>query len=103
MSLLTSATVASIDCDMNSETNITATGNPAHPAKEVAMLVKFSTLADGVFIEDNGTDERKPSDRCFRFDANGNAEYALFADLTGSNPAPRWFGHQFRERDFTFA
>jgi len=45
----------------------------------------------------------KPSDRCFRFDANGNAEYALFADLTGSNPAPRWFGHQFRERDFTFA
>jgi hypothetical protein len=46
------------------------------------MLVKFSTLANGVFIEDNGTDERKPSDRCFRFDANGNAEYALFADLT---------------------
>lgn len=25
------------------------------------MLVKFSTLANGVFIEDNGTDERKPS------------------------------------------
>lgn len=21
----------------------------------------------------------------------------------GRNPAPRWFGHQFRERDFTFA
>ena len=67
------------------------------------MLVKFSTLANGVFIEDNGTEEHKPSDRCFRFDANGNAEYALFADLIGSNPAPRWFGHQFRERDFTFA
>ena len=31
------------------------------------MLVKFSTLANGVFIEDNGTDERKPSDRCFHF------------------------------------
>lgn len=43
--------------------------------------------------------ERLQSD----IDANGNAEYALFADLTGSNPAPRWFGHQFRERDFTFA
>ncbi len=41
------------------------------------MLVKFSTLANGVFIEDNGTDERKPSDRCFRFDANGNAEDEL--------------------------
>lgn len=59
---------------------------------------RLRSLAKGVFIEDNGTDERKPSDRCFRFDANGNAEYALFADLTGSNPAPRWFGHQFRER-----
>lgn len=71
--------------------------------RRLEMLVKFSTLANGVFIEDNGTEERKPGDRCFRFDANGNAEYALFGDLTGSNPAPRWFGHQFRERDFTFA
>lgn len=67
------------------------------------MLVKFSTLAGGVFIEDTGADERQNSDRCFRFDAAGNAEYALYADLMGSNPAPRWFGHQFRERDFTFA
>ena len=31
------------------------------------------------------------------------ALYTLFADITSSNPAPRWFGHQFRERDFTFA
>lgn len=67
------------------------------------MLVKFSTLAGGVFIEDNGNDERKPSDRCFCFDKNGNAEHALFSDLSGNNPAPRWFGHQFRERDFIFA
>jgi len=67
------------------------------------MLVKFSTLANGVFIEDNGTDERKPSDRCFRFDANGNAEWASFADLTGGNPAPRWWGHQFTASQFEFA
>ena len=67
------------------------------------MLVKFSTLSDGVFIEDNATGERKGSDRCFRFDEKGNAEYALFADLISQNPAPRWFGHQFKERDFTFA
>lgn len=71
--------------------------------KEVAMLLKFSTLSGGVFIEDTGADERRPSDRCFRFDANGNAEYALFADLIGSNPAPRWFGHVFKEKDFLFA
>lgn len=67
------------------------------------MLVKFSTLAGGVFIEDNGAEERLPSDRCFRFDSEGNAEYAIFADLTGSNPAPRWFGHAFKEKDFLFA
>lgn len=67
------------------------------------MLVKFSTLANGVFIEDNGSGERKPTDRCFRFDVNGNSEWASFADLTSNNPAPRWYGHQFKERDFTFA
>lgn len=67
------------------------------------MLVKFSTLAGGVFIECGDAEERRASDRCFRFDASGNAEYALFGDLTSANPAPRWFGHQFKERDFTFA
>ncbi len=67
------------------------------------MLVSFSTLAGGVFIEVTGADERRPSDRCFRFDAKGNAEYATFADLIGSNPAPRWFGHVFKEKDFIFA
>jgi hypothetical protein len=67
------------------------------------MLVKFSTLANGVFIEVTGGDERKPSDRCFRFNAEGHAEYALFADLVGSNPAPRWFGHFYTEKDFMFA
>jgi hypothetical protein len=67
------------------------------------VLLKFSTLAGGVFIEVTAADERQPSDRCFRFDEKGNAEYALFAELTGSNPAPRWYVHMFKERDFTFA
>lgn len=67
------------------------------------MLVKFSTLAGGVFIEETGAAERRPTDRCFRFDANGNAEYAMFADLIGNNPTPRWFGHVFKEKDFLFA
>jgi hypothetical protein len=71
--------------------------------KEVSVLVKFSTLANGVFIEVSDADEHQPSDRCFRFDANGNAEYSTFAALTGGNPAPRWFGHVFKERDFLFA
>ena len=67
------------------------------------MLLKFSTLAGGVFIEDTGADERKASDRCFRFDSAGRAEYAFFADLISSHPAPRWFGHLFTEKDFIFA
>lgn len=67
------------------------------------MIVKFSSLAGGVFIEVTQHDERRPSDRCFRFDANGNSEYALYGDLVGSNPAPRWFGHVFHENEFTFA
>jgi hypothetical protein len=67
------------------------------------MLVKFSTLAGGVFIEATGADEHQPSDRCFRFDERGNADNAIFADLIGSNPAPRWFGHQFPASQFVFA
>lgn len=88
--------------DMETEQTI-ATGNSAHPFKEVAMLVKFSTLAGGVFIEESGAYERRPSDRCFRFDATGRAEYALFSDLISNNPAPRWFGHLFTAKEFVFA
>jgi hypothetical protein len=67
------------------------------------MLVKFSTLADGVFIEVSDAMEYQDADRCFRFDNKGNAEYAFFADLISNNPAPRWFAHCFHEHDFTFA
>jgi hypothetical protein len=67
------------------------------------MLVKFSTLANGVFIEDTGADERTGAERCFRFDESGNAEFAILADLTSNNPSPRWFGHCFKEADFLFA
>jgi len=69
----------------------------------MTKLVKFSTIAGGVFIEDNGTDDRKGSDRCFRFDDQGRAEYAFYDDLISSNPAPRWYGYQLEKRDFTFA
>ena len=67
------------------------------------MLVKFSTLAGGVFIEVKDAMEYQPEDRCFRFDANGNAEYAFYGDLIGGTPAPRWYGHAYKARDFTFA
>jgi hypothetical protein len=67
------------------------------------MLVKYSSLEGGVFIEENGSGQRKPQDRCFRFDKSGNAEYASVADLVRNGARARWFGHQFKERDFAFA
>lgn len=67
------------------------------------MLVKFSTLAGGVFIEQKDEAEYAANTRCFRFDKQGNAEFAYYGDLTSSNPAPRWYGHQFKEKDFIFA
>lgn len=68
------------------------------------MLVKFSTLASGVFIEQVPNEaEYTATTRCFRFDAAGNSEFAYYGELTGSNPAPRWYGHQYKEADFIFA
>ena len=67
------------------------------------MLVKFSTIAGGVFIEVTESNEYEGKDRCFRFDKEGRAEYAFYADLVGSNPAPRWYGHIGRQEDFVLA
>ena len=68
------------------------------------MLVKISNPAipNGVYIEIIGGDYT-PASRCFRFDENGNAEYARLADLTSGNPAPRWYGFHRRADQFTFA
>lgn len=72
------------------------------------MLVKFSSLGGGVFIEvrpnqDNYTDDC----RCFRFGQVGEieyTEYALYRDLADNGPErARWYGHQFRRDNFTFA
>lgn len=67
------------------------------------MIVKFSTLAGGVFIEQRDEAEYGAETRCFRFDRQGRAEYANYGDLVGVNPAPRWYGHSFQEKDFLFA
>lgn len=67
------------------------------------MLVKFSSLAGGVFIEQRDEAEYSPETRCFRFDAAGNGEWAYYGDLTSNNPAPRWYGHVFKASAFTFA
>lgn len=66
------------------------------------MVVKFSSLAGGVFIEVKDANEYQPSDRCFRFDAAGNAEWASYGDLFLNGKFARWFGHQFKKKDFIF-
>ena len=67
------------------------------------MLLKFLTLRDGVFIEVGDEAEYNANARCFRFDKNGNAEYALLYDLVSTNPSPRWFAHCYKPSQFTFA
>jgi len=67
------------------------------------MLVKFSTLGGGVFIEQRNEYDYTPMTRCFRFGEKGNAEFAYYGVLVSNDPAPRWYGHVFKESDFLFA
>jgi len=67
------------------------------------MLVKFSTLGGGVFIEQTPAPEYRDTDRCFRFDENGNAEYAFYADLVANGERARFYGHLYKAKDFLFA
>ena len=67
------------------------------------MLIKFSSLFGGVFIEVTPDADHTAGARCFRFDKSGNAEYAVYCDLVENRERARWFGHCFKESDFTFA
>jgi hypothetical protein len=64
-------------------------------------VVRFIQIAGGVFVED----EAPPchATRCFRFNEDGASEWAYYGDLVSINPAPRWFGHVFTAKDFSFA
>lgn len=66
------------------------------------MLVKFSTIAGGVFIEQRDEQSYSADTRCFRF-AGGFAEYAFYGDLISNNPFPRWYGHVNKPCDFQIA
>jgi hypothetical protein len=67
------------------------------------MLVKFSSLAGGVFIEVTDKMEYESSDRCFRFDAKGNAEYAFYGDLVANGERARYYGHVYKANEFLIA
>ena len=66
-------------------------------------VVKFSTLAGGVFIEQRDEAEYSADTRCFRFDKNGHAEYAFYGVLADDPRFARWYGHVYSEKDFLFA
>jgi hypothetical protein len=63
-----------------------------------SIVAKFSTLAGGVFIE--VVRDARLDERCFRFDENGNAEYAHYDDLMDRPSLARWYGHVAKEKDF---
>jgi len=68
----------------------------------MGIVVKFSTIADGCWIEDaQANADRTGRERCWRFDSAGRAEWIYLSDLSG--PAPRWLGHVYTTKDFTFA
>ena len=71
----------------------------------MAGVLKFSTLGGGLFLEvrANDGDEWAADTRCFRFDANGNAEYAFFADVVENGDHARFYGHVSKEHHWDFA
>ena len=62
------------------------------------IVAKFSTAAGGVWIEENETPYG--TTRAWRFDEKGNAEWADLDDINSGNPKPRFYGHQFKMKDF---
>lgn len=73
----------------------------AADAADTRPALKFSTVAGGVWVEDlPDSAERTGSERCFRFDAQGRAEWASLADLVENGERARWFGHVYTAADF---
>ena len=68
-------------------------------------VLKFSTLGGGLFLEvrANDGDEWSADPRCFRFDANGNAEYANYADVVADGGHARFYGHVSKYSDWAIA
>ena len=60
------------------------------------IVAKFSTIADGCWIEQQETPYG--TTRCWRFDEKGRAEWACLDALKSGDR--RWFGHQFTAKDF---
>ena len=68
-----------------------------------SIVVKYSTLAGGVFIEVTENPEYQDTDRAFLFDAQGRAQWAYVGDLKENGVRARWYGHQYTTKNFVFA
>jgi hypothetical protein len=66
-----------------------------YSASSAGIVAKFSTIAGGVWIEQQETPLGMT--RAWRFDKRGCSEWA---DAAGLDNMPRWYGHQFKARDF---
>jgi hypothetical protein len=73
------------------------------------IVVKFSTLRGGLWIEVDGLAQKQAKSdtyvamtRCFKFDANGKAKYSFHEDLMSNDPTPRFYSHDYKEKDFVF-
>lgn len=60
------------------------------------IVAKFSTIANGVWIEETATPYG--TIRAWRFDGKGRAEWACIEALKSGDT--RFFGHQFTSKDF---
>lgn len=70
------------------------------------IVVKFSTLAGGVWIEqpsDPFRCEYEYSDRVFRESGGGNMEWAQYGDVVRDGELVRWYHFQIPETEFVFA
>lgn len=66
------------------------------------MLVKYSSLAGGVFIEVGSGTEYLSHHRCFRFGPS-DVKWATKADLEQNGPNARWFSCDIPQSSFIFA
>lgn len=70
------------------------------------MIVKFSTLAGGVWIEYDPfaeSSDRTGDERCFVFTKNGKAKYAILSHLLKDADNATWQSINLVKKDFIFA
>lgn len=66
-------------------------------------VLKFTTLGGGTFMEADPVGGLDEFCRCFKFDGDGRAEYAMLEDLRENGERARWYGHNSKWSDWHVA